>query len=436
MRQVYKYLFPILLTIIHTFCFSQWTDITFDTTNFYRVVKFQNQNEGLIMGDTGIIFKTIDGGNSWNNIICPININIADFQYINDTIVYAYGQDRIIKSEDSGNSWDSSYILPASTAKLNFLNQNTGFASGFDGIFKSNDAGMNWISVWNYSIGPYGFGSIIDIEFINDSIGFACGSKHISGGGIFGIILKTTNYGNTWNIVYDNAPYGDAIENIEFVDDYYLYCSPISTNILKSIDLGITWTNLNIIIEPYGKIESFFFKNNDTSYAVSSPSVWTLEGCTSKRKIFRTVDGWQTWITQYLDASYLCQNELLNSVYFNNDSTGFAVGYKKVLTTYNYGGNTNIIDTIPYATDIHTIEDDNIALHFYPNPTVDYLNIETNKDIEIEIATVHGLVINKLSLKKGHITYDMTNLLNGIYFIRIIGGSLSDGKKNIKIIKM
>jgi len=137
MKKAIKNILIIFILIIPTFCFSQWTDITFDTTNFYKVVKFKNQNEGLIMGDTSIIYKTIDGGNSWNNIICPINININDFQYINDTLIYAYGN-RIIKSENSGNTWDSSFYPPMSTAKVDFISQTIGYAVGGDGIYKSN----------------------------------------------------------------------------------------------------------------------------------------------------------------------------------------------------------------------------------------------------------------------------------------------------------
>jgi photosystem II stability/assembly factor-like uncharacterized protein len=432
MKKTVKNILIIFILTTPTFCFSQWTDVTFDTANFYKVVKFKNQNEGLIMGDTSIIYKTIDGGNTWNNIICPININLNDFQYINDTLIYAYGY-RIIKSENSGNTWDVFSYIPTATAKVYFINRTIGYAVGGDGIYKSNDAGLNWLSVWNYSIGQYGFGSIQDIKFINDSIGFACGTKHISGGGIFGIILKTIDSGNSWNIVYDNSPWGSEVNKIEIVDNSNIYCFT-STSLLKSTDLGNTWTNLNINIE--GTINSFFFKNNDTAYAVSNTTLVTPEDYTGKRKIFLTVNGWQTWITQYLEVTYLYENgnNRLNSVYFNNDSTGFAVGYKKVLRTNNCGGNIDIIDSIP--TNIYTIHDEkNIFFNIYPNPTVDYINIGTNinSDIEIEMMNIYGLTMYNFYFKKGHQTIDMTNLPNGIYFIKIKSGNIQTARKILKM---
>jgi|GEM_PF-7070992 len=423
-----KNLLIFFILILPTFCFSQWTDITFDTTKFYRVVKFKNQNEGFIMGDSSVIYKTIDGGNNWNKIVCPININLNDFQFIKDTLIYAYGN-RIIKSGNSGNTWDGSYSLPAATAKVYFNNQTNGFAVGGNGIYKSINAGLNWLSVWNYSVGPYGFGSIQDIKFINDSIGFACGEKHISGGGIFGIVLKTVDSGNSWNIVYDNSPWGNGINSIEIVDTN-LYCFT-SSNLLKSADLGNTWTKLAVNFA--GTKNLFFFKNNDTAYAVSTPSVSIPEDCFSENKIFRTVDGWHSWITQYLDVT-LCGETLLNSICFSNDSIGFAVGYRKILRTNNSGGNINIIDTIPY--NIYTIHNENnLFLNIYPNPTFNYINVETNinSDVEIEMMNTYGLLINDFYIKNGHQTIDMTSFPNGIYFIKIKSGNVQTTKKILKM---
>jgi len=432
-----KYLFTILILTIPLLGFSQWIDITVDTTKFYKVVKFLNQNDGLIMGDSSTILKTSDGGNTWTFISCSINTNINDFQYINDTLVYAYGTDRIIKSDDKGDTWSLLNMLTSYSAKTYFINQTIGFSAASHKLLKTYNAGLSWDTVWNHNM-QYGSGLITDIKFYNDTIGFACGSRYIpGGGGWYGIILRTYDSGNNWNEVYNNPPWGTSIDKIDILNNIVYGIADIGY-LLKSLDSGINWTGIIMNLDPYfsstSTLNSIYFSNNDTAYIASSPIEITPEYCLCKRKILRSTDGCQTWITQYLDATDLCQDKLLNSIFFCNDTTGFSVGYHKILRTDNCGGNINILDTIQYQNIVQLKTGVNLLFNIYPNPTENYVHIEckTNEFFEIELTNIIGELLYKSILVQTNHTIDMTKFCSGIYFIKLKSGLNTMTEKLIK----
>lgn len=427
-----KYFLTILTVALQLVAFSQWADNTIDTTKYYKVVKFLNPMDGLIMGDQSTILKTADGGDSWTFISCPINISIIDFQYINETLIYAYGDDKIIKSDDHGNTWTHLNTLPFSFSKIYFINPSTGFLCNLEGIHKSTDAGLSWENVWSYTVGQYGFGSIFDIKPLNDSVGFACGVKHISGGGMFGIVLKTTDAGENWFEVYNNAPWGDAFSKIEIVNNT-VYCIKNGSTFLKSTDLGSSWNEITTNLGS-GGINSLFFKNNDTAYIASTCLYVTPEFSYSKRKIFRTTDACQTWITQYIEASYIIENELLNSICFSNDSTGFAVGYHKILRTNNYGGNTHIIDTIFYSGIEPNIPGNNFSFLIFPNPTENHIHIVSNNNdiFDIELFNSTGQRKYKSTRLHSKHTIDLTKFDKGIFLVKVTNGKSTKTEKVIK----
>ncbi|MGB9720981.1 MAG: WD40/YVTN/BNR-like repeat-containing protein, partial [bacterium] len=117
-------------------------------------IHFFNNNNGIVVGGSEpdyspIIWKTIDGGNSWNPVQAPSNAYyLRALDFVDDLNGWAVGRfGTIIHTTDGGNSW----------------------------IFQNNPATS----------------TLFDVDFSDIQHGIACG---------YGIILYTTNGGNIWNI--------------------------------------------------------------------------------------------------------------------------------------------------------------------------------------------------------------------------------------------
>ena len=65
-------------------------------------------NEVLIVGNSGTILKTIDGGVHWVQKTSSTISNLMKIQFVNPTIGYAVGENgTLLKTTDSGESWST-----------------------------------------------------------------------------------------------------------------------------------------------------------------------------------------------------------------------------------------------------------------------------------------------------------------------------------------
>jgi photosystem II stability/assembly factor-like uncharacterized protein len=151
-------------------------------------VHFINDTVGWAAGEKGYILKTEDGGNSWNKTYIDIGINgFWDIHFVNQDTGWVAGGDSIFKTTNGGDSWESleglsnhSYIC------CYFINSNVGWVGGHANemaeIIYTEDGGDSWQV--QYSIAN---SSITSLFFIDDNTGWAAGSP--------GTILKTSSGG-------------------------------------------------------------------------------------------------------------------------------------------------------------------------------------------------------------------------------------------------
>lgn len=82
--------------------------------DFYQSVDFWNHTNGIIVGLSGSILLTDDGGLTWNTVKSPSTLtgggrdHFIKVKYINATEIYIVGDAGLIwHSTDGGNSWDA-----------------------------------------------------------------------------------------------------------------------------------------------------------------------------------------------------------------------------------------------------------------------------------------------------------------------------------------
>jgi photosystem II stability/assembly factor-like uncharacterized protein len=162
-------------------------------------IYFTDYYTGIMVGDSGMILRTSDGGGNWAVIQSGTSSSLNSVSFPNADTGYIVGGSSgfytqpgiILKTIDAGINWT---ILPPlgidALFSVFFTDAVTGYAVGHDGVFiKTNDGGTNWTVTYPTS------GDLHSVYFLNASTGYAVGYKYNPEQK--GIFLKTSDGGNT-----------------------------------------------------------------------------------------------------------------------------------------------------------------------------------------------------------------------------------------------
>lgn len=129
-------------------------------------------------------------------------------------------------------------------------------------------------------------------------------------------------------------PTFNHLRAVDFPSELTGYLGGDNGTLLKTIDGGNTWTQVNS--PEYLSGGNLNFLSNDTGFVAQNSA------------IFRTRDGGETW-----DITRVAVFSTINETFFVNDTLGFAYGYYSVLFKTTDGGDT--WQKIPYNTYIDNV---------------------------------------------------------------------------------
>lgn len=248
-------------------------------TTIYGVY-FIDSLTGFAVGLGGRIMKTTDGGKTWKGY-APTYNSIKQLEFTSGTTTYGLVGNSFIKSTDGCNTW-TNMGAPVSTGNTNqfdFIDENTGYciAGGNTGstanvskVFKTTNGGETWTAT--YGGKDIMYDDLYAIDFIDDKTGF------VSGGYNGTRTFKTTDGGNTWTKVNDYS-----FRQIKFLSPLVGYARSYN-KIHKTIDGGDTWT-ASIISELSSGISSFDFTDENNGYCTGG----------SGGEVFKTTNGGTSW---------------------------------------------------------------------------------------------------------------------------------------------
>jgi photosystem II stability/assembly factor-like uncharacterized protein len=149
-------------------------------------VYFYNQSDGLAVGIQGIVYKTINNGDTWEQVHINGTAGTRNYRsvfFINNQIGFiAGGEDvndtiqTLLKTTDGGSTWE--IVFDRHGNQLNaimFVNENAGYAAGNNGtLLQTNDGGTTWEEV----ILPQNDYSrhLLSIHFMNLDYGYVTGT--------------------------------------------------------------------------------------------------------------------------------------------------------------------------------------------------------------------------------------------------------------------
>jgi photosystem II stability/assembly factor-like uncharacterized protein len=203
-----------------------------------------------------------------------------DIEYLNEeTAVIVGARGRVLVSHPKyKNLWSprDSGTKQALTC-VSFADERNGWAAGHGGvIIHTSDGGETWRIQRESS--PEN-SPLFDIQFPTPSVGYACGS--------YDTFLKTTDGGETWTLT---APGSDYIySGLAFLDEETGYLVGEFGTVLRTTDGGKSWERLDL-----GGYEGSLF-----GITLLDPQRILVHGVAGS--VFRSEDGGQHWVDVSLD---------------------------------------------------------------------------------------------------------------------------------------
>lgn len=353
---------------------NSWNEATIPTDASVRVLSFIHKDTGYAAMDNGEIWRTDDAGANWQlQYTDPAGTGFRDMSFFNSSIGYAVGdggfaENVVFMTHDGGANWTKSNLpLRAGSSFYGLffvkaLNADTVVtASWGNTFFSSYDAGQTWDSTHlPLSSGGFYEGAF----FINDSTGFVVGPK--------AYILKTTDYGNTWEIKLGSADSSD--QNSHYFSETYF--TDINTGwvssfgcLYKTVDGGDNWQRLCDDVYGTGRKSYIRINEEGKGFVLGGTNVYSTENA-EVFQIILPVDPMNTWraideadsqlfvsgsngeifhsVNKGTDWSVLPtpSNSMLNSINFLDKDNGWVAGADStVLKTVDGGLNWQSLET-------------------------------------------------------------------------------------------
>ncbi|MCK9211031.1 MAG: YCF48-related protein [Ignavibacteriaceae bacterium] len=352
----------------------------------WNSVSFADKLNGVIAGSN--VITTTDGGATWQpefysydkNFLCALSL-YANYIYVGDDSGYVY------RTIDSGKTWSSEKI---SVYPIRSIFLFRGYITDILPLYALTS--HSFIIKYFYPDPPSSPWTEKELSFFN-----GLGSEAFSG--------ESCNGGGSTFIV---GVQGDK------------YAAPV---ILRKSMSDTSWS------------PAILFPSQDgILLGISAPSSNVIYSCGYAGLMFKTMDGGNNWFLHSVPTS-----QSLNSIYFFNETKGFAVGDSGTILFTSNGGVTGVEEEEPSTPDKFQL------FQNYPNPfnpsTVISYQLAVGGFVTLKVYDVLGNEVATLVNEEQHagthsINFDATNnnllttnkLTSGIYYYMLKAGNFTETK--------
>jgi len=394
--------FFLLLT---QFCFAQWYQQTSGTTQNLNDLSFYDLNNGIVVGDSGIILGTTNGGTNW--IVVPPsgnNTSLHAVSYKSGIWVAVGSEGTILRNGNLQTSGTTNDLFG-----ISFTDANNGTAVGGawieSTIRRTTDGGTNWTEQTSTATR-----ALRDVNFTDTYNGWAVGGSD-NWLDFQYIILQTTNGGTNWTEQLWGGLYW--LTGVSFTDanNGTAVGGSMSSVIFRTTNGGTTW--IEQIIGPYSFLSDVSFADVNNGTAVG----WDWSN-NSIGLILRTTNGGTDWTPQTSGTT-----NSLNGVFFIDALNGWAVGGNGTILHTTNGGVSFIEEEQIDEAPAEFLLSQNYPNPFNPRTSIQYA-ISSRQFVLLKVFDVLGNEIETLiNEEKSAGTYEIIwyagQLPSGVYFYQL-----------------
>ncbi|HEY6172632.1 MAG TPA: YCF48-related protein [Candidatus Kapabacteria bacterium] len=319
---------------------KSWKSIVLETNDDMRDIDFNSPSYGIICATNGVRYITRDSGKIWSLFTDNSANSLFSLDFINGKDGVMCGEfGSIYLTKDSAKSWQMQDIHPNGNTNdvVMLSSQKILVACDRRAVYKTTNGGTTWANAE-----PFGTASLKSISFAADlKNGVIVGSN--------GIIMRTYNGADSWEVVFDRVvsdPVG--LNSVYAIDSMTVVAAGSAGLIVRTTDGGKVWKEVPTTIT--GSLYDIDFQ---------TPLVGTAVG--DYGTILRTHDAGKTWVPQPSNSS-----ADLRGVDFLDTSNGVACGSKGIVLMTQNGGSTwfNITgnpDTLSFR-DVAYVSPDRIVI--------------------------------------------------------------------------
>ncbi|HYO12573.1 MAG TPA: YCF48-related protein, partial [Thermoanaerobaculia bacterium] len=235
----------------------------------------------VIAHSSGVVLHTADGGESW---MVQAHLGpgfLESITFLDARRGWICGSEgRLFRTRDGGRTWERRSLGTDDVAlyAVRFLDARRGFLAGVDTVrregvlFETSDGGETW--VLREDLPSAGFFADA-MTFPTASAGLLAGSK---------AILATRNGGRTWEVALD--PVAGIVRDLWFLDTRTGWAVGHHGFVLRTRDGGATWERRPAFTR--NRLRSVLFVGERTGWAVGDANV-------EPGVLFETLDGGETW---------------------------------------------------------------------------------------------------------------------------------------------
>ena len=332
---------------------AQWNKIISGTTKNINAVTFSNSNTVVAVGDSGLILRSSNAGNSFTIVSSTTMKHLNDVFFLDANNGLAVGDGgTILKTINAGISWSAITSNTSNDLMSIDIKNNIGLITGSNGtILKSVNNGAAWAALT-----PFTIYLLNKVRFVTNDVAVISGNN--------GLLLKSVDTGNNWSIANSSAN--------KNINDFAFY--PNATDILA---VGINGLQISTDTS-FSTISESTISAQWLNAAVAVPNTDTCFVVGKNATILFTANG-NNWNTITVNST-----DDFNDIYFVSNTVGIIAGSKG-----------NIFKTTTGGASLSTKEIEKINFNLYPNPSISFLNItgDFKENTQLKIYNTSGQLL-------------------------------------------
>jgi len=276
-----------------------WERQLVDPNSWFYDIFFLDDQTGWVCGYHGLILKSTDAGRSWKKQQTPARSSLAllRIQFVDKDRGWAMGEDGVVlRTTDGGTLWELSKVPGRGKLRsLHFSNGATGWVVGEDAeADRSTNGGLIWESLGRrirsgLPMLDNSVAAFRAVRFFSSDLGFIAANVLTRKGSDYeyqGVLLKTSDGGNSWSAVF--LPGHDGLIGAYFLTPSDIWVAPHFTQkLLHTLDGGKSWAEIQPVTDGGAPFSIYFL---DTNVGVVIVSYGQFDD-----EVLYTTDGGRTW---------------------------------------------------------------------------------------------------------------------------------------------